>query len=161
MLVVLISLLLLYFILAAQFESLLQPLIVMLEIPMNLAGVFLALYLAGAGINIMSMIGIVVMAGIVINDSILKIDTINHLRAEGMSLMDALHTGGTRRLKPIVMTSLTTILALTPVLISTDMGSELQEPLALAVIGGMAMGTVVSLYFIPLVYWYFYKAKSR
>ena len=161
MLVVLISLLLLYFILAAQFESLLQPLIVMLEIPMNLAGVFLALYIAGAGINIMSMIGIVVMAGIVINDSILKIDTINHLRADGMSLMDALHTGGTRRLKPIVMTSLTTILALSPVLISTDMGSELQEPLALAVIGGMAMGTVVSLYFIPLVYWFFYKEKSR
>ncbi len=157
LLVVLISLLLLYFILAAQFESLLQPLIVMLEIPMNLAGVFLALYIAGAGINIMSMIGIVVMAGIVINDSILKIDTINHLRAEGMPLMEALHTGGTRRLKPIVMTSLTTILALTPVLISSDMGSELQEPLALAIIGGMAMGTLVSLYFIPLVYWYFYK----
>ncbi len=160
MLVVLISLLLLYFILAAQFESLLQPLIVMLEIPMNLAGVFLALYIAGAGINIMSMIGIVVMAGIVINDSIQKIDTINHLRAEGMPLMDALHTGGTRRLKPIVMTSLTTILALTPVLISSDMGSELQEPLALAIIGGMAMGTIVSLYFIPLVYWYFYKNKK-
>ena len=157
MLVVLISLLLLYFILAAQFESLLQPLIVMLEIPLNLAGVFLALYLAGAGINIMSMIGIVVMAGIVINDSILKIDTINHLRADGMALMEALHTGGTRRLKPIVMTSLTTILALTPVLISPDMGSELQQPLALAIIGGMAMGTVVSLYFIPLIYWYFYR----
>ena len=157
MLVVLISLLLLYFILAAQFESLLQPLIVMLEIPMNLAGVFLVLYIAGAGINIMSMIGIVVMAGIVINDSILKIDTINHLRKDGMPLMEALHTGGTRRLKPIVMTSLTTILALTPVLISTDMGSELQEPLALAIIGGMVMGTVVSLYFIPLIYWYFYK----
>ena len=159
-LVVLISLLLLYFILAAQFESLLQPLIVMLEIPMNLAGVFLALYIAGAGINIMSMISIVVMAGIVINDSIQKIDTINHLRAEGMPLMDALHTGGTRRLKTIVMTSLTTILALTPVLISSDMGSELQKPLALAIIGGMAMGTIVSLYFIPLVYWYFYKNKK-
>ena len=157
MLVVLISLLLLYFILAAQFESLLQPLIVMLEIPMNLAGVFLALFIAGAGINIMSMIGIVVMAGIVINDSILKIDTINHLRKDGMPLLEALHTGGTRRLKPIVMTSLTTILALMPVLISTDMGSELQEPLALAIIGGMAMGTLVSLYFIPLVYWYFYR----
>ncbi len=161
MLVVLISLLLLYFILAAQFESLLQPLIVMLEIPMNLAGVFLALYIAGAGINIMSMIGIVVMAGIVINDSILKIDTINHLRADGMPLMEALHTGGTRRLKPIVMTSLTTILALTPTLLGKDMGSELQEPLALAIIGGMAMGTVVSLYFIPLVYWYIYSRTPK
>jgi multidrug efflux pump subunit AcrB len=160
MLVVLISLLLLYFILAAQFESLLQPLIVMLEIPLNLAGVFLALYIAGAGINIMSMIGIVVMAGIVINDSILKIDTINHLRTAGMPLMEALHTGGTRRLKPIVMTSLTTILALIPVLISSDMGSELQQPLALAIIGGMAMGTLASLYFIPLVYWYFYRTNE-
>ena len=94
-----------------------------------------------------------------INDSILKIDTINHLRKDGMPLLEALHTGGTRRLKPIVMTSLTTILALTPVLISTDMGSELQEPLALAIIGGMVMGTIVSLYFIPLVYWYFYRAE--
>jgi multidrug efflux pump subunit AcrB len=157
MLVVLISILLLYFILAAQFESLLQPLIVMLEIPVNMAGVFLALFIAGAGINIMSMIGIVVMAGIVINDSILKIDTINHLRATGMPLMDAIHTGGTRRLKPIVMTSLTTILALVPILITTDIGSELQAPLALAIIGGMTLGTLVSLYLIPLMYWYLYR----
>jgi multidrug efflux pump subunit AcrB len=157
LLVILISLLLLYFILAAQFESLMQPLIVMLEIPINLAGVFLALYIAGGGINIMSMIGIVVMAGVVINDSILKVDTINHLRKDGMPLMDALHTAGTRRLKPIVMTSLTTILALAPTLLSRDMGSELQEPLALAIIGGMIMGTLVSLYFIPLVYWYIYR----
>ena len=158
--VVLISLLLLYFILAAQFESLLQPLIVMLEIPVNMAGVFLALLIAGAGINIMSMIGIVVMAGIVINDSILKIDTINHLRAAGMPLMDAIHTGGTRRLKPIVMTSLTTILALTPILITHDIGSELQAPLALAIIGGMALGTLVSLYLIPLMYWYLHRKSG-
>ncbi len=161
LLVVIISMLLLYFILAAQFESLLQPLIVMLEIPLNLAGVFIALLIAGAGINIMSMIGIVVMAGIVINDSILKVDTINKLKRSGMPLMEALHTGGIRRLKPIVMTTLTTILALSPTLFSADLGSQLQAPLALAVIGGMAVGTIVSLYFIPLIYWYFYKVEFK
>lgn len=152
-----VALLLLYFILAAQFESLLQPLIVMIEIPINLAGVFLMLYLFDAGINIMSLIGIVVMAGIVINDSILKIDSINHLRMAGYSLMDALHTGGIRRLKPIMMTTLTTLLALAPVLFSGDMGSELQKPLALAIIGGMALGTIISLFFIPLAYYFVYR----
>ena len=73
--------------------------------------------------------------------------------------MDAIHTGGTRRLKPIVMTSLTTILALTPILITHDIGSELQAPLALAIIGGMALGTLVSLYLIPLMYWYLHRGS--
>lgn len=159
LLVIAVALLLLYFILAAQFESLLQPLIVMIEIPINLAGVFVMLYLFEASINLMSMIGIVVMAGIVINDSILKIDTINRLRMEGYSLMDALHTGGTRKLKPILMTTLTTLLALTPVLFSGDMGSELQKPLALAIIGGMTLGTINSLFFLPLAYYYIYRKE--
>lgn len=158
--VLIIALLLLFFILAAQFESLRLPFIVLLEIPIDIAGALLLLKLFGGTINLMSMIGIIVMSGIIINDSILKIDTINRLRIEGMELMEAIYTGGSRRLKPIIMTSLTTILATLPFMFGNDIGSELQKPLALAVIGGMSLGTFVSLYFIPLAYWALYRGKA-
>ncbi len=153
--VLVLSLLLLYFILAAQFESLFQPVIILLEIPIALSGGLLFLVLFDSSVNVLSMIGAVVMTGIVINDSILKLDTINKLRKEGVELYEAIHLGGTRRLKPIIMTSLTTILALVPFLFGKDIGSELQFPLALTIIGGLLIGTIISLYFIPLVY-YFY-----
>jgi len=153
--VVIVSFLLLYFILAIQFESLLQPLIVLIELPIDMFGVLLMLYIFGSSINIMSAIGIVVMSGIVVNDSIIKIDTINHLRRNGMEIKQAIIEGGHQRLLPIIMTSLTTILALIPVLFSKGMGNELQLPLALAVIGGMLIGTFVSIYLIPLLYFIF------
>lgn len=154
-----ISLLLLYFILASQFESFTLPLIILLEVPLDLAGAFLFLKLFGMSINLMSMIGIVVMSGIIINDSILKIDTIIQLQKQGYSLIRALLVAGQRRLKPILMTSLTTILALIPLLFSSGLGAELQAPLAIALIGGMLLGTLVSLYFIPLCYYYLAKLK--
>jgi multidrug efflux pump subunit AcrB len=153
LLIIGISLLLLYFILAAQFESFVLPLIVLTEVPLNLFGVFLFLKLFGSGINIMSAIGIIVMAGIVINDSILKVDTYNKLMDSGHSLLRSIFEGGRRRLKPIIMTSLTTILAMLPFLFQKGMGAELQKPLGLAIIGGMLAGTVVSLYLIPLMYY--------
>lgn len=160
--VLIVSVLLLYFILAAQFESLTQPLIVLLEIPIDIAGALLFLKIFGGSLNIMSAIGIIVMAGIIINDSILKIDTINRLRRnKGLSLMAAIHEGGNRRLRPIVMTSLTTILALVPFFFGHSMGVELQQPLALAVIGGLSVGTLVSLYFIPLLYWFIYRHQKE
>ncbi|APY12033.1 hypothetical protein BWZ22_12695 [Seonamhaeicola sp. S2-3] len=155
--VLLISLVLLYFILASQFESFVLPLIILLEVPIDLAGAFLFLKLFGMSINLMSMIGLVVMAGIIINDSILKIDTIIQLQHQGFSLVKALFVAGQRRLKPILMTSLTTILALVPLLFSSGLGAELQAPLAVALIGGMLLGTLVSLYFIPLCYYHFTK----
>ena len=160
-LVLLISILLLYFILASQFESLTQPLIILLEVPISIAGALGLLYLFGGTINLMSLIGIIVMCGIIINDSILKIDTINRLRKEGAPLMEALHIAGRIKLKPILMTSITTILALVPFLFGSDLGSELQKPLALVVIGGMLLGTLVSLYFIPLGYYYLYKNRTN
>ena len=132
-----------------------------LEIPIDIAGALLLLKLFGGTINLMSMIGIVVMSGIIINDSILKIDTINRLYRSGMELKEAIYTGGCRRLKPIIMTSLTTILAMIPFLFGTDIGSELQKPLALTVIGGMTLGTIVSLYFIPLAYWYLNRHREE
>lgn len=157
--VLLISLILLYFILASQFESFTLPLIILLEVPLDLAGAFLFLKLFGMSINLMSMIGIVVMSGIIINDSILKVDTIIQLQRKGYSLMKALLVAGQRRLKPILMTSLTTILALIPLLFSSGLGAELQAPLAIALIGGMLLGTLVSLYFIPLSFYYLTKLK--
>lgn len=152
-LILAISLLLLYFILASQFESLSLPLIVLLEVPIDIFGAFLTLRLFGESLNLMSIIGIIVMSGIIINDSILKIDTINQLRKQDYSLIRALAVAGQRRLKPILMTSLTTILALLPFLFISGIGADLQRPLALAVIGGMTIGTIVSLYFIPLLYY--------
>lgn len=157
--VLFISLILLYFILASQFESFLIPLIILLEVPIALASAFLFLKLFGMSINLMSMIGIVVMCGIIINDSILKVDTIIQLQRQGYSLMKALLVAGERRLKPILMTSLTTILALVPLLFTSGLGAELQAPLAVALIGGMLLGTLVSLYFIPLCYYYLTKNK--
>jgi len=152
--ILIISVLLLYFILAAQFESLSTPLIVLTEIPIDLAFAMLFLWIAGNSINAMSLIGFVVMGGIIINDSILKIDTINQLRKEGYSLIDAIHEGGRRRLKPIVMTALVTVIALLPQMLGSDMGAKLQLPLSISMLGGMTAGTLVSLWIIPLLYYH-------
>ncbi len=155
--ILLVSVVLMYFILCAQFESFSQPLIVLLEIPVDTAFALLTLWIFGYTLNLMSAIGIIVTCGIVVNDSILKLDAINVLRKEGVPLLEAIHTAGTRRLRPIVMTSLTTILAMVPMLFTNDMGSQLQRPLAVAMIGSMVVGTLVSVFIIPLVYYMVYK----
>jgi multidrug efflux pump subunit AcrB len=161
MVILFISILLMYFILAAQFESFIQPLIVLVEIPIDIAAALGLLLVLGHSLNLMSAIGIVVTCGIIINDSILKIDVMNQLRKSGMPLMAAIHEAGTRRLKAILMTSLTTIVCMAPLLFSRDMGSEMEKPLAIATIGGMTIGTLVSLLFVPLVYWWVYRGKSE
>ena len=155
-----VSILLMYFILAAQFESFVQPLIVLLEIPIDVAFALLLLWVCGHTLNLMSAIGLIVTCGIIINDSILKLDAINELRKAGTPLLEAIHEAGRRRLRPIIMTSLTTIFAMVPLLFSYDMGSELQKPLSIAMIGTMAIGTLVSLFVIPLVYWSIYRDRS-
>ena len=158
--ILIVSLLLMYFILASQFESFLQPLIVLTEIPIDIAGALVILYICGHTLNLMSAIGIIITCGIVINDSILKIEVINQLRKEGMPLMQAIHEAGHRRLRAIVMTSLTTVLGMVPLLFTKDMGSELQSPLAIAMIGAMVIGTIVSLFMIPLAYWAIYRKSD-
>jgi multidrug efflux pump subunit AcrB len=157
--VLLISLTLLYFILAAQFESILQPIIVLLEIPINIFGSLIFIIIFGESLNIMSAIGIIVMSGITINDSILKVDTINRELKKTGKLMESIKLAGAKRLRPILMTSLTTILSLAPLLFGSDIGSGLQKPLALAIIGGMTVGTFASIYFIPLFYYLLFKRK--
>lgn len=157
--ILLISILLMYFILAAQFESFVQPLIVLLEIPIDIAAALGLLTLLGHSLNLMSAIGIVVTCGIIINDSILKVDIMNQLRRQGMDLMDSIHEAGKRRLNAILMTSLTSIVCMLPLVFSNDMGSELEKPLAIATIGGMLIGTPISLFVVPLVYWFIYRKK--
>lgn len=158
--ILLVSLLLMYFILASQFESFMQPLLVLAEIPIDVAFALLLLWMCGHTLNLMSAIGLIVTCGIVINDSILKLDAINELRKSGVPLLEAIHEAGRRRLRPIIMTSLTTILAMVPLLFSFDMGSELQKPLSIAMIGTMLIGTLVSLFIIPLLYWFIYRKKE-
>ena len=160
--VLVVALLLLFFILAAQFESLVQPWIILSEIIIDLFGALIVLWVCGQTLNLMSMIGLIVVCGIVINDSILKIDTINTLRRQGLQLKHAIMEAGRRRLKAIVMTSLTTILAVAPFLARGDMGSDLQFPMSLVIISGMTVGTFVSVFFVPLAYYEIYKPrKSR
>ncbi|GGF23753.1 efflux RND transporter permease subunit [Echinicola rosea] len=158
-----VSVLLLYFILAAQFESFVQPLIVIFTLPLGIGGALLMLWLTGTSLNVMSAIGLVVMLGIMVNDAILKIDTVNRLRERYASehsgetdteILDrALYKAGEIRLKPILMTSITTILALLPVVFSSGLGADLQRPLVFSVIGGLTIGTLTALYFVPLAYW--------
>ena len=155
--ILLISVLLMYFILCAQFESFLQPLIVLAEIPMDIAFGLVLLWATGHTMNLMSAIGIIVSCGIVVNDSILKLDSINELRKEGMPLLDAIHTAGHRRLRAIIMTTLTTVFAMVPLLFTSDLGSEMQRPLSVAMIGTMMIGLVISLFVIPLIYWFIYR----
>lgn len=159
--ILMISILLMYFILASQFENFLQPLIVLAEIPIDIAFALLVLWAAGHTLNLMSAIGIVVTIGVILTDSILKIDLINELRKGGMPLMEAIHTGGVRRLRAIIMTALTSLLSMIPILFTFDIGSELQKPLAIAMISAMTIGTIVSIFLIPVLYWAIYRRSEK
>ena len=160
-LVLLIAIALLFLILASQFESLVQPVIILSEILIDIAASLGVLWILGEGINLMSLIGLVVICGIVINDSILKIDTINRLVRSGWEMEAAVHEAGHRRLKAIIMTSVTTILAVLPFLSRGNMGDDLQFPMALVIIVGMVVGTLVSLFFVPAVYATFFRKRKQ
>lgn len=160
MVILLISVMLMYFILVAQFENFVQPLIILMEIPIDIAAALALLMACGHTLNLMSAIGLVVTCGIVINDSILKVDVMNQLRKEGFHLMEAIHEAGRRRLKAILMTSFTSIVCMVPLLFTNDLGSNLEKPLALATIGGMLIGTPVSLFVVPLLYWWIYRKQE-
>ena len=158
-LVLLLAIALLFLILASQFESLIQPAIILSEVIIDIAVSLAALCAFGVSINLMSLIGLIVICGIVINDSILKIDTINRLVRSGHEIAYAIHEAGHRRIKAIIMTSLTTILAVLPFLSRGNMGDDLQYPMALVIVVGMTVGTLVSLFFVPAVYAAIYRKK--
>ena len=160
LLVLVVSVLLLYLILASQFESMVQPLIILSEIVVDVFASLLVLWAMGLTINLMSMIGLVVISGIVINDSILKIDTINRMRKDGLELRKAVTEASSRRMKAIIMTSLTTILAVCPFLSRGSMGDDLQYPMSIVIIVGMTVGTLVSLFVLPALYYSIYQRKE-
>ncbi|MHC4479858.1 MAG: efflux RND transporter permease subunit [Planctomycetota bacterium] len=147
-----LALLLVYMILAAQFESFVHPFTILLSVPLATVGAALALLLAGEGLNTMSLIGLVILVGIVVNDAIVKVDFINQMRAQGMQLRQAILEAGRVRLRPIVMTTVTTVLGLTPMALGVGRGADLRAPLAIAVIGGLISATALTLVVVPVAY---------
>lgn len=147
-----LSILLVYMIIAAQFESLLMPLAVMFSVPFSLIGVILALLLTDKSLNVLSFIGIIMLVGIVVNNSIVLIDYINKLRQRGMERKEAIILGGKTRLRPILMTMFTTVLALVPMALGVGEGSELRAPMAITIIGGLTSSTFLSLIIVPIFY---------
>ncbi|MFQ6047280.1 MAG: efflux RND transporter permease subunit, partial [Gemmatimonadales bacterium] len=147
-----LALLLVYMILAAQFESFVHPFTILLSVPLATVGAALALFVAGEGLNTMSLIGLVVLVGIVVNDAIVKVDFINQMRAQGMVLRRAILEAGRVRLRPIIMTTVTTVLGLTPMALGVGRGADLRAPLAVAVIGGLISATALTLIVVPVAY---------
>lgn len=160
MLALIVSILLVYMILAAQFEALLQPFVILFTVPLSLVGVVIALYVMGFSINVMSGIGMIILVGIVVNNAIVLIDFINRLRRSGVPPRQAIIEAGKIRFRPIWMTTITTVLALTPVSFGW-IGEEtgLQAPLAITVIGGLTASTALTLLIIPIIYSYFERLK--
>jgi HAE1 family hydrophobic/amphiphilic exporter-1 len=156
-----LALILVYMILAAQFESFVHPLTILMSVPLALVGAVAALVVAGQGLNTMSLIGVVILVGIVVNDAIVKVDFINQSRRGGRSLRDAIVEAGRVRLRPIVMTTVTTVLGLLPMALGIGRGSDLRAPLAIAVIGGLIVATALTLIVVPVVYQTVETARSR
>ena len=147
-----LSILLVYMIMASQFESLWQPLVILFTIPLSIIGVAIILLFTGTPLSVMVILGVIVLGGVVVNNGIVLIDYTNILREQGMSAYDAVITSSRRRLRPIIMTALTTILGLVPLAFALNEGAELQQPMAIAVIGGLAVSTFLSLIVIPTIY---------
>ncbi|MGB8953553.1 MAG: efflux RND transporter permease subunit [Candidatus Aminicenantales bacterium] len=141
-----------YMIMAAQFESLLHPFLILFTLPMGVSGSILALLVTGKTVNVISVIGAVVLVGIVVNDAIVKIDCTNQLRKAGLGLREAVVEASHIRLRPILMTTVTTIFGLLPMAVGIGKGSELQQPLAIVVIGGLIVSTFLTLILIPVIY---------
>ncbi len=143
---------LVYLVMASQFESLIHPFVILFTIPLALVGAVLALFITGTTINIVAFIGVIMLAGIVVNNAIVLVDLINQLRAGGMRRHDAIVDAGRARLRPILMTSLTTALGLLPMAMGFGEGAEVRTPMAITVIGGLIVSTALTLLVIPVVY---------
>jgi HAE1 family hydrophobic/amphiphilic exporter-1 len=148
----LLAVFLVYLVMASQFESFLHPFVILLTIPLALIGAVLALVVTGSTISVVVFIGAILLAGIVVNNAIVLIDLINKLRAKGMAKLDAIMEGGRLRLRPILMTTVTTTLGLLPLALGFGQGSEIRAPMAITVIGGLTVSTLLTLVVIPVVY---------
>lgn len=147
-----LAIFLVYLVMASQFESLVHPLVILFTIPLALVGAVLALFLTGTTVNVVAFIGVIMLAGIVVNNAIVLVDLINQLQAKGMEKAAAIIEAGTARLRPILMTTLTTALGLLPMAIGVGEGSEVRTPMAITVIGGLLVSTLLTLVVIPVVY---------
>jgi len=157
----LLSIFLVYVVMAAQFESFRMPIIIMMAVPFAFTGVLIALFVTGMELNVISMIGGVILVGIVVKNSIVLIDFTNLMVARGNSVIQAVMIAGKSRLRPVLMTSLTTLLAMIPLAASRSEGSEIWAPMGVAVIGGLAFSTLITLVFVPVIYVLFGSRKHR
>ncbi len=156
-----LSVVIVYMLLAAQFESLIHPFTILLTIPLALTGALTALLITGNTLSIPAFIGMILLVGIVVDNAIVLVDSINRFKKEGMSTSDAIIKSGPLRLRPILMTTLTTILGLLPMALTNKEGSEIQIPLAIVVIGGLTVSTLVTLIVIPSLYMTFDKMFTK
>jgi len=152
---------LVYMVMAAQFESLLDPFVILFAIPFSFVGVIVSLTLAGLTLNVVSLIGAVMLIGIVVNDAIVLVDYANLLRKRGLALMDAVRTASAQRLRPILLTTITTMCGMVPIAISRGEGSELWKPLGVTIIGGLGLATLVTLLIVPVLYTYAERWRQR
>lgn len=160
LLMLLLAVIFIYLIMVAQFQSLFSPFIIMFSIPLAFTGGFLALFLTGKELGIISMLGFIMLAGLIVNNGIVLIDYINQRRREGASKEDAIIESGITRLRPILMTTLTTVLAMSTSAAGLGDGSEIMQPMAITIIGGLSYGTILTLIVIPCIYDAFNKEKS-
>ncbi len=161
MLMMILAILFMYLIMVAQFQSLKSPFIIMFTIPLAFTGGFLGLYVTGSEVSVIAMIGFVMLAGIIVNNGIVIIDYMNQLRESGIEKRQAILTAGRTRLRPVLMTALTTILALSTMVFSSDMGAEMARPMAVVTIGGLLYGTLLTLIVIPCIYDLFNREKKK
>lgn len=152
LLMLILAVVFMYLIMVAQFQSLLSPFIIMFTIPLAFTGGFFGLFFSGSEVSVVALIGFVMLAGIIVNNGIVLIDYMNQLRQSGMEKREAILNAGRTRLRPVLMTALTTILALSTMVFSSDMGSEMAKPMAIVTIGGLLYGTLLTLIVIPCIY---------
>ncbi|MBR5328734.1 MAG: efflux RND transporter permease subunit [Firmicutes bacterium] len=158
-LAIFVALILMYLIMVAQFQSLRAPFIVMFTVPLAFTGGFLALFLLGFDVSVVALLGCLVLCGIIVNNGIVLVDYINRLIADGMGLREAIVLGGKTRMRPIMMTALTTILAMLPMAFAIGEGMEMIQPMAIVTIGGLVYATIMTLFFVPAMYEIFYKKR--
>ena len=160
-LMLLLALIFMYLIMVAQFQSLLSPFIIMFTIPLAFTGGFMGLVISGSEVSVIAMIGFVMLSGIIVNNGIVIVDYMNQLRAEGMEKKEAIVTAGKTRIRPVMMTALTTILALSTMAFSDDMGADMSKPMSVVTIGGLIYGTLLTLIVIPCIYDIFTRDRKK
>lgn len=152
LLMMFLGILLMYLIMVAQFQSLLSPFIILFTIPLAFTGGFLGLWISGSDVSVIAMIGFVMLAGIIVNNGIVLVDYINQLRRGGMEKKQAIEEAGITRLRPILMTAVTTVLGLLPMVLGNSMGTDMTRPMAIVTIGGLIYGTLLTLFVVPCIY---------